>query len=290
MRFELDEILIDEIVFCMENQDSDFLFDAQERKVIDLFNEDDNDIDSNDERYINLPEWSSQDGYRLMEKFASSLKNPVIRQELSDALNRNKGVFRSFKNVLDQYPETGKQWFKFKDNEMKSEVISWYNALREEWGLEPVGSEPEDTSSLVFEDFILRDGKKSDFEKTETLHKICVEDSEYKSFFFETSFRNNKNFPGDYSFVAESASGDFCGYINTFQDNSFLHISSLEVKPEYRGMGLGRALLVKIIEKAGEKKLHVTIDLPSDMEYFTRTLRLEEFIPCVQRFVRISGK
>lgn len=36
---------------------------------------------------------------------------------------------------------------------MKREVIRWYNALREEWGLELIGEEPEETDDLVQDDF-----------------------------------------------------------------------------------------------------------------------------------------
>ena len=152
MRFELDNILTDEILFHMENQDGEFLLDTHEGKIID---KNDNEVDG--ECFIALPEWSSSDGYRIMEKFTAGLKNPIARQELSSALNRNKGVFRSFKDTLEQYPEIEKLWFRFKEREMKNIVVNWYNALREEWGLEPIGAEPEDTSSLVLEDFVLRE-------------------------------------------------------------------------------------------------------------------------------------
>ena len=125
MRFELDNILIDDIIFHMENQDGDFVLDSQAGCVVDLFsNEYEDDPDTESERYIALPYWSSNDGYRLMEKFAGGLKNPVVRQELSNALNRNKGVFRAFRDVLEQYPETEKLWFNYKEREMKNEVIN----------------------------------------------------------------------------------------------------------------------------------------------------------------------
>jgi hypothetical protein len=46
-----------------------------------------------------------------MEKFTAGLNNPVARQELTAALNKNKGVFRAFRDVLEQYPEVEKIWF-----------------------------------------------------------------------------------------------------------------------------------------------------------------------------------
>jgi len=252
MRFELDNALMDDILFYMENQDSDFLLDTHEGCVVDVnFNEFMENPDYDDtERYIALPEWEPKDGYRLMEKFTSSLKNPVLRQELSESLNKSKGVFRAFRDVLEQYPGTEKMWFTFKEQKMKNEVISWFNSLREEWGLEPIGAEPEDTISLVLEDFIIREGES------------------------------------DFYFIAESADGEIAGSINAVYDGSILQINAFEVKNEYRGMGIGKTLLSKVIEKADEKKIDVSIDIPAETDFFSRSLLLENFKPSMQRFVR----
>jgi len=244
MHFELNELLIDEIIFYMENQDGDFVLDIQELNI----REDKPDL--NDEaRYISLPHWEPKDGYRLMEKFAAGLKNPVVRHELGEALNRNKGVFRAYRNVLDQYPETEKLWLNYKEQNMKNEVIAWYNALREEWGLEPLGSEPEDNLSLVLEDFNFKEDDK------------CC-------------------------FIAENSIGELAGSINAEMHDSILHIKSIDVKPLYRGMGIGKALVAKLLEKADRQKLDVTIDLPAEADFFTRSLLLENFKPYSQRFIR----
>jgi len=288
MHFKLDDILIDEIIFYMENQDGEFVLDTQEGQVVDIFNNDyEGEPDfGDDERFISLPDWSSGDGFRLMEKFTAGLKNPVVRQELSAALNRNKGVFRSFKNVIEQYPEIEKLWFQFKEQKMKDEVTGWYNSLREEWKLEPVGVEPEDNSSLVLEDFVLREGNNLDCENAAALHKLCIEETDdaYRVILKET---NPFVFPCDHCFIAENANGEFAGFICAANSgSSHIKINQLEVKPEYRGMGIGKTLLAKLLEKADEQKLSVTIDLPAGTEYFSRALFLEEFKPCLQRFVR----
>jgi len=290
MRFELDNPLTDEILFYMENQNGEFLLDTQKMQIIDINNNDyDEEPDYNDdERFTPLPGWSPSDGFRLMEKFTAGLKNPVLRHELSLALNSKKSVFRHFKNVIEQYPETEKLWFAHKEKEMKREVLAWYNALREEWGLEPVGSEPEDTSSLVLEDFILREAVDADGEKASELHKLCIEEKDDEAMLAIYESMNPYTFPGDLAFVAESANGDFSGFICAVKDApSTLRVYAIEVKPEYRGLGLGKALLSKLLEKAGGQKFRVTVDLPSGSEHFARALHLEEFKPCVQRFVRV---
>ena len=255
MRFELDKALLDDILFHMENQDGNFLLDIQEGYVINTENNEDFDEDfefDDDERFISLPEWSPSDGFRLMERFAAGLKNPVIRTELSNALDRSRGVFRAFRDVLVRYPETEKQWFNFKEQEMKEEVIAWYNSLREEWGLEPIGCEPEDNTALVLEDFV--------FKIINECTGVCL--------------------------IAETSNGDFAGKICGILDDTVLCINTLEVVSEFRGMGIGKTLLSKVLKKADDSRLDVTIDVPVESDFFERSLLLENFKPCMKRFIR----
>jgi len=271
----------------MENQDGDYLLDTNKTVIVDIKNndyDDETDFDD-DERFILIPDWTTNDGYRLMEKFTANLKSPVVRQELSDTLNSKKKVFRAFKDILEQYPETGKLWLTFKKKEMKNKISAWYNSLREEWGLEPLGVEPEDNSALVLEDFVLREGNSGDLENALALHKLCVEQKKDVPSFAIYEEMNPFVFPGDFCFVAESASGEFSGFICAVKNaSSRLQIRALEVKPEYRGLGLGKTLLEKLLEKTQTGNFRVTIDLPSSLEYFERSLLLENFKPSVQRF------
>jgi ribosomal protein S18 acetylase RimI-like enzyme len=289
MRFELDKILTDDILFHMENQDGLFLLDSEKGRVIsvDDYDNEERELDlSDDERFINLPEWEPQDGYRLMEKFTIEHKNPVIRTELSGALNRNKGVFRAFKDVLEQYPETEKLWHKFKEENMKEEVLLWYNSLRATWGLSPVSSESEDISSLVLEDFIFRQGREGDSEKAFSLHKICLDELKEKGVREIIENMSAFVFPGDLCIVSESASGDFAGFISGIKESSgFFRVCALEVALEFRSLGLGKTLLSKFLEKT-DRSLNVIFDLPAGADYFSRVLLTEEFKLCVQRFVR----
>ncbi|MCL2230356.1 MAG: UPF0158 family protein [Treponema sp.] len=265
MRFELDSVLMDQILFYMENQDGDFILDTREGTVIDIMNDNHdnkstNKCDYNDnDRFINIPKWRSNDGFRLMEKFASCVKNPVIRHELGEALNKNKGVFRAFRDVLEQYPESEKMWFNYKEKAMKDTVLLWYNALREQWGLLPIGPEPEDTTSLVLEDFVIRE------------QESCVTEHEGKN---------------SIVFTAENEEGEIAGSIRGSVKDSRIHINEMEVKDEYQCLGLGKTLLSKFLQKADKLKFDVVIDLPVETEYFSRSLFLENFKLTVQRFTR----
>jgi len=304
MRFELTGALIDDILFAMEDQSGEFLLDTVEGVVSGGMDDpefDGEDIDDGDgeggKRFIGLPEWDSADGFRLMERFAASFRNPLIREELSEALGLGKGVFRAFKDVLSRYPEAEKLWFSYKEKEMKKEILRWYNGLREEWGLEKIGAEPEDTDDLVLEDFCFRVLETQDRFQAEALHNLCVE--EFKENLAEAgsgieietinrelySFRD---IPGtSLGMAVESQGGEFAGYISGAIKNTALCVQSLEIKPEYRGLGLGEALLVKFIDSLDRGKIkNVFFDLPSRTEGFSRVLLRESFKPYATRYWR----
>jgi len=304
MCFELTEALIDDILFAMEDQGGEFLLDTVEGVVsggldgLDFLYENfDDDDGEGGERYIDLPEWDSADGFRLMERFAAAFRNPLIREELSSALGLGKGVFRAFKDVLGRYPEAEKLWFSFKEKAMKKEIWRWYNGLREEWGLEKIGVEPEDTDDLVLEDFCFRPFEEKDKFQAESLHSRCVE--EFGEKLAETgsspdieiiarelySFRDTQG--SSFGMTVETLSGDFAGYISGVLKDAALCIQSLEVKPEYRGLGLGEALLVKFINSLDRGEIKkVMLDLPSWTDGFSRVLSRESFKPYAARYWR----
>ena len=283
MQFELSSALIDDILFSMEDQDGEFLVDTREGLVVSA--EDEGfDSEAAEGRYIPLPEWDSSGGFRLMERFAATLRNALVREELSAALDSGRGVFRAFKNTLARYPETEKLWYAFKEREMKRVVIEWYNALRESWGLELIGEEPEDIEGLALEDFSFSEGLAADMPHAEKLRKSCLE--EYGG---ADVFRGMGEwaFPGDVSFVSRSAGGDFAGYISAKKESGALRVCALEIEREYRGLGLGKALLARLLEKADSLGIgDIIIDLPAEQEFFSRALLRESFKPRVTRYCR----
>ena len=310
MQFELTEALIDDILFSMEDQIGEFYLDTVEGVVCggiegcDFLENDKGDGDSG-HRYISLPEWDSADGFRLMERFAAGFRNPLIRNELSSALNRGKGVFRAFKDTLARYPEAEKLWFSFKDREMKREIIRWYNGLREEWGLEKIGMEPEETGDLVLEDFRFRPFQEDDLARAEELHRFCLE--ECKEILAESGAKNSadviikesqvlfgssnnlfkriSDLPLVSAMIAESGNGEFAGFISGIVKDSVFYIQNLEVKAEYRGLGIGEALLVRLLDSLDSDEIsQVFLDLPSWADGFSRVLLRESFKPYAVRY------
>ena len=266
----------------MEDQDGEFYLDIEEGGIISA---DAEDFDYEDERFISIPEWSPSDGFRLMESFTAGLRNTMVREKLSAALNRGRGVFRAFKDVLSRHPEVEKLWYSYKDREMKREVIQWYNALREQWGLELIGEEPEEIEDITREDFRFREANIEDRKAAEDLHRYCIDNAKSP---LELS---PWVFPGDLCLVAESAGFDFAAYISAVRiDADSLHVNALEVKPEYRGLGLGKTLLGRLLEQADKQELSVCFDLPIEAGNFSRVLCREDFNPVVTRYYREQMK
>jgi ribosomal protein S18 acetylase RimI-like enzyme len=281
MCFKLTGALIDAIVFSMEDQRGDFLLDTQEGILVGseagLF-----ENNRDDGRYIELPVWDSSRGFRLMERFTAILKNPLIREELTAALDQGKGVFRAFKNALNRRPEAEKQWFAFKQQEMKREIIQWYNALCDERGLERIGIEPEETDDLVLEDFIFREPEAKDTVSSEELHRRILED---RAGDVKTPVCPAETVKGDLALIAETGGGDFAGYIAAVRKNEILYINVLEVKPEFRGLGIGEELCSRLLEKIDPKTIsYISMDLPVDAEGFSRVLLRKSFKPYATRY------
>ena len=296
MQFELTEALIDDILFSMEDQKGEFFLDTVESMVAGGAEEDDDD-GLGGKRYVSLPEWDSASGFRLMERFAAGCRNPLVRQELSDALGRGRGVFRAFKDVLGRHGEAEKLWFSYKEKEMRREITRWYNGLREEWGLEKIGEEPEDTGDLVLEDFHFRSFQKEDMIQAEELHRQCLE--EFGKTLIETGagssagvlleqsqiFHNLMDSSFRMGLVAEAGNGEFAGYISGTEKDTSYYIQRLELKAEFRGFGLGETLLVKFLETLDPNKVNqVFLDLPSWAEDFSRVLLRESFKPYTVRY------
>jgi GNAT superfamily N-acetyltransferase len=292
MTFELTEALIDDILFSMEDQNGEFYVDTREGIVAgELDFEFENRPEEDEDRFISLPDWDSSEGFRLMERFAAGLKNPVVRDKLTAALDRGKGVFRAFKDSLSLHPETEQLWFKFKEREMRRVIFNWYNGLREEWGLERIGLEPDETGDLVLEDFRLRELREEDYAAAKELHRACLE--EFRRAAAVPAGREDAGDweellppqPGAAAWAAETGGGEFAAYIAAAEQGGLLRIAALEVRPEYRGLGIGEALLSHLLEWAGREGVsQVLLDLPVEAEGFSRVLLRESFKPYMIRY------
>jgi ribosomal protein S18 acetylase RimI-like enzyme len=275
MYFDLTEALIDELLFFMEDQNGIFFLDTQKLIVVSDNDEMDGGNDDDNHRFIDIPKWDTSDGYRLMEKFAAGFKNPVVQDALTASLNRGKGVFRAFKTTLSQYPEAEKRWFTFKDRELRRSIVDWYNDLREDWNMEQIGIEPEETEDLVLEDFIFREYEEQDYDTVVDLHRICIAEN---SHYTQTTL-------GEPVLVALTAQQETAAFIAVKQeaDNIYLNIA---VKPEYRDLGIASELCSRLLKREGSEgsTSKIFIDVPAEFEGFSRFLFRSAFKPVLTQY------
>jgi hypothetical protein len=76
------------------------------------------------ERYVITPKIESYESYEYMRKFVELVEDKELQERLSVALDK-KRPFRQFKDALHEDPEEEKKWFKFKEQEIKKEIVSW---------------------------------------------------------------------------------------------------------------------------------------------------------------------
>lgn len=262
MEFEITPEITDEIIFSMEDQTSRFLFDSVECRCVNArekTRERDSLPDEDDERYYAIPLWDSVSGFRMMDRFVSQLRNPIVREELRAALSSGHGVFRNFKNILKEHPEVERLWYQYKEREMRNIVHEWYNGLRDFWGLERIGPEPEETGEIVSQDFLFREASLDDGESLDAL--VATVELELASSMSaelwdaveELAARVRGIDDGnEYRVVAENSEGEIVAMAESvpLPPGSFLsaQLSIIAVYPEFRGLGIGKELLSRSIE------------------------------------------
>jgi GNAT superfamily N-acetyltransferase len=258
MFFDLTQELIDQIIFAMENQSTEYVVDSHTGVLVSADKiDDDAEVQR---RYYEPPVWDSVNGFQLMERFAAVVRNPEAKESLRQVLSLGRKVFRNYKDVLKEYPEVESNWFSFKDREMKQHILEWYNILREAWGLEALGGEPEDSANLVYGDFTVRECNgttdvqaisllKGEFlvelealypgEQGIAMSELWCAVSEYGS---EVN---------PLTLVAENAMGEFAGFVSAVHCPSYavytVVLNAFIVKRMYRGLGVGKVLLEKYL-------------------------------------------
>lgn len=258
MQFELTDEVINQLVFSMEDQNEKNIFDSVQKIVVETKADEQTDTD----RYYSLPIWNSVNGFKIMEHFVSVLHSPLAREELRTAIFVGRGAFRNFKNVLKEYPEVEHIWFSFKQKEIKKGIIQWYNVLRDSWGLERIGAEPDETEELVRGDFVFRKYN----EKRDALTILEVEEHILKE--IESTYggelgvaaaslwqlQKKSTMQGkELTFVAETAEGDFSGFIRASPFPSTAKktvlITALFVLPAWRGLGMGKEFFYSFLQE-----------------------------------------
>jgi hypothetical protein len=101
------------------------------------------DDEENEDRYLEIPEFTSDDAYRLMEKFANQVADDKAHSKLFNALNRRK-PFRNFKDALFDLGLRD-EWYDFEKKNAQADIKDWLEINKvpyEELAEKPKGNWP----------------------------------------------------------------------------------------------------------------------------------------------------
>jgi GNAT superfamily N-acetyltransferase len=245
--FDLTEKAVEQIVFAMEDQERASVVDLETGEVLPAEG-------LAGERYVPPPTWSSREGFKLMEDFLASVRQPSVRRELSAALARGRGVFKAFKAALAQREDLERAFRDFKIKAMRRTIAVWYDDAREARGLERLGPEPEDTNELLSSDLNIRiiglaAGRALLEPLIDEIEEECLEYLPEPVAAFEIDrLREELEAGGDAAVaIADDGEGGALGAALAFRDavddRTLGRISFAFVRRDFRRMGLGRALL-----------------------------------------------
>jgi GNAT superfamily N-acetyltransferase len=271
MDFTLSAELIEQVIFAMEDQQNEYYVHRGSGELLREEEIGEEEVSGEGEDpFVPIPEWRPVDGFLVMEKFVARLRNPLLRNQLKEALTSGRGVFRKFKDILKTSPEVERLWFIFKERELRKVVWQWYNDNRELAGLERLEEQPEPAEGL--EDLLASDfaivpaashhlAAVRELDRAAFLAGVPEADPEQAQQLFRES-RENLPAPeaeGSLLFAAETPEEDFAGFVWAVEQEDLLlpgtvlRIVQVAVVQRYQGVGLGSMLMRRIIEEARDR-------------------------------------
>lgn len=286
-----DEFLY-QIIFCMEDQSNEYCVDLKEGVICELaFVE--HRRKENPQRFLDIPEWYPSDGFRTMEKFVSSLRNPLYRERLRLVLQSGRGVFRQFKDVLHEQPSLERLWYYYKDREIRRRIFYWYERHDEAFRLTRLGEDTPDDGAdeLVREDFTVtsdvsqwKDAIDRAGERVAArLRRTGRTVDSHVARQIEEAWKLQAQ---DRHLAAVSLAGQFAGFLRfrVFADEGFALVRCYAIEEEFQGLGVFRYLFDTLCsllaaEGIGEVVVRLAGDSlriepmfePSGPTYLTRT-------------------
>jgi Uncharacterised protein family (UPF0158) len=86
----------------------------------ELWDEVNDEIETNSESYVEIEKMDSHESFRLMERFIDTVDNSQLRNKLEEALRRPR-PFANFKFDIDHSGPYRQKWFDFK----RQQMIEW---------------------------------------------------------------------------------------------------------------------------------------------------------------------
>lgn len=272
----LTQFLLDSIMFAMEDQSNYYYLDLETGEVISEDEmhllEEDGDEEFSEDRVISLPDWEPSDGFLIMEKFANQVRNPLYKEKLVRGLQSGKGVFRRFKDTIAEQPALERQWFAFKDEQLKRAVLTWYKENDGAIQLLDLAPELEElTDDILQEDFIIDSSMdEAVLAEINLLQQelLCEMEegspAQQKSAVLLTPLLE-KNTHAQY-FHAKTQEGVLAGFISyEVLEEHTAHVLFFGNRKEFRGMGLFRHLFDTFCRNASRKHYTtIILDLSGD--------------------------
>ena len=261
--FEMRDPIVRQIMFAMENQNIGYLMDMEKGQLVrpESVAESERvsssvEIDPN-ARYQPLPDWTSADGFQLMEQFVAELHNPMIRDRLQEILVSGKRVFRRFKDAIKEHPDVERRFYAFKFLQMRNIVFEWYNRLRELSGLDVVelGAD-EELDDLVLSNVTIQEARPVPATlilelDRQAFHEAYADQDPAVVRYLYKERKSRLPGPGDARstvMAAYTPMDDLCAFVwltrDTLDDGRVLsRLVQVYVLPEYRGLGIGSTIV-----------------------------------------------
>lgn len=257
--------LVDQILFAMEDQENFSVLNLETRQVQVCLSEE----SLENPALVPLPEWNSIDGFRMMREFSENLRNPALQAELKAILDSGMGVFRRFKNALKPFDSIFRQWTRFKRTYMEGRIREWVDDWAEVMSWEALVPPGHDTELLTAQDFQVRPGTGDDagvlgeldgqaLAEAGTLAFGEADSEDFAPFWRQDGIWRDH----DRLWIARGPGDEVVGLVwarpRVLPSGLTTEVLLWYVKPEYRGLGIGRTLLERLVSQsvqAGDRRL-----------------------------------
>jgi hypothetical protein len=126
---------VDEVANAMDVRERDtieFYLDTQTGEIVVTGDGVDDEVaeqvEADEDRYVNIPEVETAESYEWMREFIDSLEDRGVAGHLSRAIT-GAGAFGRFKRELSNRPAVQAQWYKFHNDALRRQAIDWLRSL-----------------------------------------------------------------------------------------------------------------------------------------------------------------